>query len=196
MALNRYVIKPVDKNPAAIPGTGAYGQLELNQVAFRRDGRIEAQCKLDETDFATIPCENGMLLAVDNVKRIVKFPVAGEELPVALVYTTEHMYDERYPGLRNFALFRGSFLPRLGYPAIGDKFTTNTFAYDTTDFADDEAVEAMDLEDGEVYAAEGTTGVITLKKGTVPTNAKVVLRVIKVTTMPDGTFGLKFQVIK
>ena len=27
-----------------------YGQLELNQVAFRRDGRIEAQCALDATD--------------------------------------------------------------------------------------------------------------------------------------------------
>ena len=24
-----------------------YGQLELNNVAFRRDGRIEAQCALD-----------------------------------------------------------------------------------------------------------------------------------------------------
>lgn len=34
-----------------------YGQIELNQVAFRRDGRIEAQCKLDDTAFATIPAE-------------------------------------------------------------------------------------------------------------------------------------------
>lgn len=38
-----------------------YGQLELNQVAFRRDGRIEAQCFLDATDFAKIPAENGMI---------------------------------------------------------------------------------------------------------------------------------------
>ena len=28
-----------------------YGQLELNNVAFRRDGRVEAQCALDATDF-------------------------------------------------------------------------------------------------------------------------------------------------
>ena len=36
-----------------------YGQLELNQVAFRRDGRIEAQCALDATDFAKVSAENG-----------------------------------------------------------------------------------------------------------------------------------------
>ena len=30
-----------------------YGQIELNNVAFRRDGRIETQCHLDATDFAT-----------------------------------------------------------------------------------------------------------------------------------------------
>ena len=50
-----------------------YGQLELNQVAFRRDGRIEAQCALDATDFATDPAENGMLLCVDNATRTIKF---------------------------------------------------------------------------------------------------------------------------
>ena len=55
-----------------------YGQLELNQVAFRRDGRIEAQCALSPVDFEKVPAENGMLLAVDNINRIVKFPVAGE----------------------------------------------------------------------------------------------------------------------
>ena len=54
-----------------------FGQLELNQVAFPRDGRIEAQCKLDDTDFASVPAENGMLLAVDRVNRAVKFPTSA-----------------------------------------------------------------------------------------------------------------------
>ena len=44
-----------------------YSQLELNQVAFRRDGRVEAQCALDDTDFASVPAENGMLLAVTEL---------------------------------------------------------------------------------------------------------------------------------
>ena len=53
-----------------------YGQLELNQVAFRRDGRIEAQCKLaDGIEYV----ENGMLLAIDPVKREVKMPTADDK---------------------------------------------------------------------------------------------------------------------
>ena len=40
MAVNRYTID-------------GYGQLEINNCAFRRDGRIEAQCALDDTDFAS-----------------------------------------------------------------------------------------------------------------------------------------------
>ena len=54
-----------------------YGQLELNQVAFRRDGRIEAQCALDATAFASVPAENGMVLCVDNVNRVVKLPTSA-----------------------------------------------------------------------------------------------------------------------
>ena len=102
-----------------------YGQIELNNVAFRRDGRIEAQAKPNATDFSVDKLENGMLLAVDAAKREVKYAVDGT-LPVALNYSAEHIYDERTPGLKDFALDgTGDFLPRLGYLAVGDKFTTN-----------------------------------------------------------------------
>ena len=86
MALKRFVID-------------GYGQLELNQVAFPRDGRIEAQCALGE-DFAEVPAENGMLLAVDNINRIVKVPTSDEKFPIALNNTTQHMYDERHKALK------------------------------------------------------------------------------------------------
>ena len=82
-----------------------YGQIELNQVTFRRDGRIEAQCALG-ADFDEVAAENGMLLAVDNINRVVKFPVAGEVFPIALNYSTEHMYDERTTALKNFRLMK------------------------------------------------------------------------------------------
>ena len=59
-----------------------YGQIELNQVAFRRDGRIEAQCALDPVDFEKVSAENGMLLAVDNVARTIKFYKDGSDLPI------------------------------------------------------------------------------------------------------------------
>lgn len=171
-----------------------YAQVELNNVAFRRDGRIEAQCKLDGTDFANIYAENGMILAVDNVTRSIKLPEGGDEL-VALNYSAEVIYDERTPGLKNFKLGVGDVYPRLGYLSRGDKFTTNCISYNTTDFANDAAVEAIDLTTTAVYASESTDGSILLAKTTAPSNKAVVLKVVKVTTMPDGQFALKFQVL-
>ena len=171
----------------------SYGQLELNNVAFRRDGRIEAQCALDSTDFATIPAENGMLLAVDNVKRVVRLPVESETMPLALHYASEHMYDERKPGLKNFKLERGSFLPRLGYLSLGDKFTTNCICYDTSEFASEEtlltALEFETLKTTPVYAVASTMGAWKLTK----TADGALARVLAKTTMPDGQVAVKLQ---
>ena len=103
-----------------------YGQIELNQCAFRRDGRIEAQCKIEGADYV----ENGMILAIDNTKREVRYPAAGDYM-FGLNYTSEHMYDERLVGgLKYYKTDKDSFLPRLGYLAVGDKYTTNTVVYD------------------------------------------------------------------
>lgn len=172
-----------------------FGQLELNNVAFRRDGRVEAQCALDETDFADVPAENGMLLAVDRVNRTVKF-ATDDSLPIALNYTAEHMYDERANGLKDFKLERGSFLPRLGYLSVGDLFTTNCISYKTTDFANDAAVKAVKLSGTgavTVYGGIGEDGSILIAKA-APQEGPV-LKAVEVTTMPDGTFGIKFQVL-
>jgi hypothetical protein len=171
-----------------------YGQVELNNVAFRRDGRIEAQCKPDETDFSDAVVENGMLLAVDNVARTVKF-ATDSSLPVALVYSAEHMYDERKPGLKNFYLKgKDDFLPRLGYLAVGDKYTTNCVAYDSSEFADDSAFESAleALDSTPLWAGIDASGAHKVS-ATAPT-AGPKIRVIKKTTMPDGTLGLKMQV--
>ena len=171
-----------------------YGQVELNNVAFRRDGRIEAQCKPDETDFSAAVVENGMILAVDNVARTVKF-ATDSSLPVALVYSAEHMDDERKPGLKNFYLNdKDDFLPRLGYLAVGDKYTTNCVAYDSSEFADASAFEsALDaLDSTPLYAGIDASGAH-LVSATAPTIGPVI-RVIKKTTMPDGQLGLKMQV--
>ena len=176
-----------------------FGQIELNQVAFRRDGRIEAQCALG-ADFATSPAENGMLLAVDNVNRIVKFPVAGEKYPIALNYTAEHMYDERATALKNFNLPRNSFLPRLGYLAVGDKFTTNCLCYDTNEFTNDEAVKAAYAADAlkaaPLYGAISEMGAIKVTK-IAPTEGPVLMAVLGTGagSMPDGQFGIKFQAV-
>lgn len=175
-----------------------YGQVELNNVAFRRDGRIEAQCAPDTTDFSQAMVENGMLLAVDAANRTVKLPVDGS-LPIALNYSSEHMYDERKPGLKNFALKgKDDFLPRLGYLSVGDKFTANLVSYDSTvdtTWTNDSAVlSALDSYKASViYGGACADGSILLS-ATAPTYGPK-LKVVEKTTMPDSTIGIKFQVL-
>lgn len=169
-----------------------YGQIEINNCAFRRDGRIEAQCAPDSTDFASAVLENGMLLAVDAANRTVKF-ATDSSLPIALNYSAEHMYDERKPGLKNFYL-NGSddFYPRLGYLSIGDKFTTNCLSHDESDDAAFESALAS-YQTTKLYggaSSDGTILVSTSKPSYGP-----VLEVIEKTTMPDGSLGVKFRCI-
>lgn len=185
-----------------------FGQIELNQVAFRRDGRIEAQCALDATDFATDAAENGMLLAIDRVNRTVKYPTAqnlAAGMPVALNYTTEHMYDERNNALKDFALERGTFYPRLGFLSVGELFTTNCIGYDDTEWtatgsgataktADENFETACKaIKTTPLYGGVSDEGAIAVS-ATAPT-AGPVLKVVEKTTMPDGQFALKFQVL-
>jgi len=169
-----------------------YGQLELNQVAFRRDGRVEAQCALDDTDFADVPAENGMLLAVDRVNRKIKF-ATDDSMPIALNYTTEHMYDERANSLKDFKLELGEFYPRLGFLSVGELFTTNCICYDDGEFTDDDAVKEIDLTAAPLYGGISDEGAIKIS-ATKPTAGPVLLAV-ESTTMPDGQFAFKFQVL-
>ena len=172
-----------------------YGQVELNNVAFRRDGRIEAQCAPNATDFESIPVENGMLLAVDDANHCVKLPVDGS-LPIALVYSTEHMYDERTPGLKNFKL-NGSddFFPRLGYLSVGDKYRTNCICYDDGEFTSEEqlitALKACATT--AVYGMADASGATKLSATAGTFGPK--LKVVAFDTMPDGQKGIKLQVL-
>ena len=172
-----------------------FGQVELNNCAFRRDGRIEAQCAPDPVVFENMPVENGMILAVDEVTHTVKMP--DGTLPVALVYTAEHMHDERYAGgLKHFKTeAKNDFYPRLGYLSVGDKFTTNCIGYKDNEYTNDDALIAAlnNIGTTPVYGGESTNGVIVLS-ATKPT-AKVVMKVIEFYTMPDGQKGVKLQVI-
>lgn len=175
-----------------------YGQLEINFFTAPRDGQIEAQCKLNETDFADMPAEVGMLLAVDNINRRVKLPVAGEPYPIAINYSTEHMYDERNDALKNFRQTLNDFLPRMGYLNVGDKFHTNTVCYDTDEFADDEALKAALKKDARlatpIFGGISEIGAIKLS-ATQPTEGPVFM-VIEDATMPDGQYGVKIWCVK
>ena len=182
-----------------------YGQIELNQVAWRRDGRIEAQCRLDSEQFPEDAiavgevAENGMLFAIDNVTRTLKkatLALAETEM-IGINYSSEHLYDERKQGYKDFYLTGGeNFLPRLGYLAAGDKFTLNTACYDDGAFADEAAIAEAVKNGTVVYAgiASDESGYWELST-TAPT-AGPVARVIAYTDMPDGQPAVKLQVIK
>ena len=183
-----------------------HGQVELNNVFFRREGAIEAQCALDPSKFAKegqatddVPyCENGMILAVDKANGIVTLPSgATEMLPLALVYSTEHMYDERKNSLGDFYLPVGTFYPRMGYLQKGEVFTTNAVAYDDANFESLDAIKEK-IEAGQVAGVAGAKGRITLvteESGDV-SGISLLLRAVKYYTMPNGAPGIKFQVIK
>ena len=167
-----------------------FGQIELNNVAFRRDGRVEAQCDLDPAAFEAVPAENGMLLAVDLKNRLIKF-ATDATLPIAINYSAEHLYSAKELGLKNFALKPGEFRPRLGYLAVGDKFTANCVCYDDAEFASDDVLKT-DLGTVTVYGGISGIGAIKVTK-TKPTVGPVLIA--KKSTMPDGQFGIQFHVL-
>lgn len=176
-----------------------YGQLELNNVAFRRDGRIEAQCALSTNDFSdTAPCENGMIVAVDKANALIKKPAANDNLPHALVYTAEHMYDERKQGLKDFALAPSDGLyPRVGYLSVGETFTTNTFAYESSAYANATALASAlaSCKTTPVFGVEDSSARICLVSSVPTTYTGVKYKVVADTTMPDGQKAVKLQVL-
>ena len=173
-----------------------YGQFEPQNCAFMRDGRIEAQCKAGSAFTTALPLENGMLVAVDKVKGEVDLADATEVRPIGIVYTAEKIYDQFNPGLKNFKNDGADgFYPRVGYLSVGDKFTTNCIAADTTVYANETALNSA-------LAAVGTTpmyGTYTTNLGAIavstvaPTKGPV-LTVVKKTTMPDGNPAVQFVV--
>lgn len=180
-----------------------YGQLELNQVAFRRDGRIEAQCKLDEVQFPEDGsaigevAENGMLFAIDQVNRTLKKATAALAATqvIGINYSAEKTYHTSKSGLKDFYANGSDFLPRLGYLAVGDKFHTNTVVMDDTKFADEEAIAEAIAGNTPLYAgiASDDSGYWEIT-ATKPTAGPVAL-VVEASTMPDGQFGLQLQVL-
>lgn len=195
---------------------GNYGQLELNQVAFPRDGRIEAQLPLDPTTFGKdiggkdTPCQVGMILVVDKAGEstygkpciTVTGTAGGDDGEIfALNYSTEHMYDERTPQLRYFCQYPADdatgayydmtryddFYPRLGYLAVGDRFTTNTVDVDLE-------TSYGGLVVGDTLTA-GTDGYWTAASGVSGTSAPIV-KIVELTTMPDGSNAVKVIVTK
>ena len=86
-----------------------------------------------------------------------------------------------------------------GFGGSGELFTTNCVGYDSNEFADDDALIAKLEKIGAasspavIYGGISEEGAIALSE-TKPSVGPVLLAV-EYTTMPDGTDGIKFQVV-
>ena len=174
-----------------------YGVVEPNNVTFTRDGRVEAQVALASTFTKDAPAENGMLLAVDTAKGEVRLPkAASEDCLIGLNYTSEKNYNQFTPGLKNFCLVaEDGVCPRIGFLTNGEDFTTNCICYDTSEFTDETALKnaIKGVKTGSpLYGGACELGAIKIS-ATRPTSGPV-LRVTKGYTVPDGSYGVEFQV--
>lgn len=202
-----------------------FGQIELNQVSFTRDGRVEAQCDLDNTVFAShfpmtkeeatkglIYGEVGAFLMVDKARGIATVPtkaLSDKGLNMGINYATEKIYNQFTPGRRNFCQVCDEFYPRIGYTEPGERLTTNTVAWESTSAIfttanpdDDSDIMYNDvkaaLEAGtEVYAyvVEGSDGKLTIGADKANALGNVYAHVVKAYTNADGTKAFKFEFI-
>ena len=173
----------------------ANGVLEKNAVIYPRTGNIMAMYPLAEE---VTKAENGMLLGVNYAKGVIEYPTTKSDA-VMILDSAEKEYYSNVVGLdQHYLAPDHGYMPRLGKLEVNDRFTTSTVAYATSDFSDVDAiakaVEAGTAVYGKPCETAGYKGCIELTK--VAPTTKVGLKVVKVTTIPNGDAAIKFAVIK
>ena len=170
-----------------IANSPKYAVAELNKVASRKTGEIEAQCKLGE-DFAedNYSLENGAIVfvkAADNT--IVKSYDANSCVDAMyLHFSNPRRYEDGRSGMENFiyqvnddyATFGEAYLPRLYKLTTGDIFTTNF------DFEAGKGIITEKLEVGTAF--------------TFGNHKIVVIESSALDTVPADTIGATYRVIK
>ena len=104
--------------------------VELNKVASRKTGEIEAQCKLAE---GIDTLDNGAIMLIEaTTDTIVPFgytAAEGEVLVDAMYlhFSNPRRYEDGKSGMENFRYESSDdkYLPRLYKLTVGDIFTTN-----------------------------------------------------------------------
>ena len=196
-----------------------YGQIEPNQVSFTRDGRIEAQCELDPAIFAShfpmtadeaeagmIYGENGSFYVVDKANKRVTVPtkeLSDKGFPMGICYSSEMIHNQFTPGRKNYCMIHGEYLPRLGYTEVGERFTLNGVAWDTTAYVVDtskqlyDAVKTILAAGGDVYAyvVEGSKGKLVIGAKVTDALCEVYAQVVKCYTNADGSLAFMFQMV-
>ena len=195
------------------PTIKGYPVLEANVLKARRTGRIWSQYELDETSFSTGKAFNGMILAVDDVKKCVKFPsvnasaTTGADDVYALHFSVEAEYEHK--GLNTFAVAREKVdnepnvsvhYPRMFELSVGDVITTNCVQLDgthvtavTTD-VNTSVKKIISTTSGVVYGGVDPSGYI--KLDTSKPTVGPVMKVVEQNTLPNGDWAVKLAVVK
>ena len=102
----------------------AYSIVELNKVASRKTGEIEAQCKLAE---GINELQNGQIVYIDAATdEIVLEKSASCVDAMYLHFSNPRRYEDGKTGMENFIYTRSEkYLPRLYKLTAGDIFTTD-----------------------------------------------------------------------
>lgn len=159
-----------------------YAVVELNNVAGVRTGEIVSQYEL-----AVDQIENGMLVVADHATETIKLPTGVEDV-VYLHASVEKLYNGE--GRNEYVMKKGSFLPRCYKLVHGDTFETNAV---THELANVEAIsQAITATAG--FGIPDATGYIKFVTDLGGTE-KVVLKAVKVVSLPNGEQGIKFRVI-
>jgi len=196
------------------PTIKGYPVLEANVLKARHTGRIWSQYELDETSFSTGKAFNGMILAIDDVNKCVKFPsvnasaTTGADDVYALHFSVEAEYEHK--GLNTFAVAREKVdnepnvsvhYPRMFELSVGDVLTTNCVKLDGTHVTaisgtTDTSVESIvsSTTGSVVYGGIDTSGYIMLD--TVKPVAGPVMKVVAQNTLPNGEWAVKLAVVK
>jgi hypothetical protein len=200
MAMKRFPITNVEGDLVAQyrdPDEKLYASLELNQVAFPKTGMVVSQTPLGTAFTKANPCENGMWVVADKAAGAINAPAAATDSPIGIVYTTEKEYDMMHYGLQRFGRKIAGDYPRVGILGLGDTVTTNCLQYDTTNFANDAALETA------LNAIATTPLYVAIKAGsavpeivkTVP-QAGIYAKIVKYYTIPNGGKGVKYQIMR
>lgn len=205
MALKRFPLS--NENSYSVKyrhGEKLYATLELNQVAFPKTGMVVSQTRLGEEFTVDAPCENGMWVVADKARGFIGAPAAATDSPIGIVYTAEKEYDDYHYGLQTFGRKIAGDYPRVGILGLGDTVTTNCLQYDTTDFANDAALDTYlsgDLSDTNKAYVIIPSGKDDVK--CVPQIVKslpngytgIYGRIVKYYTVPNGERGVKYQIV-
>ena len=200
MGMNRFPItNPNDiiGNATRDSGEQLYASLELNQVAFPKTGMVVSQTPLGDAFTKSAPCENGMWVVADKAAGAINPPHAATDSPIGIVYTTEKEYDYMHMGLQRFGRKIKGDYPRVGILGLGDTVTTNCLQYNTSNFADDEALDAA-------LKAIGTTPLYVAIKADSPVpeivkaipGSGIYAKIVKYYTVPNGGKGVKYQIMR